>query len=141
MDVIPESQTGMLPLDAGKLLDTFFAGTTQQLLERGQNTARSLMDLNTEIVGFINQRATRNREALARIMQCKDLPDLMGAETAWVQSAFDDYAREAGRLMEYNARLINGLVPAPHETRVDGSMAQSSDRSVRVPSPTAFVPA
>ncbi len=104
MDVLPETRTGMSSSNPGKLLDALFTETTQRYLERGQDAARNLMDLNAAFLEFLNQRASSNRETLVRMMRCKDLPDLMSVESSWVRLAFDDYAREAGRLVDYNAR-------------------------------------
>ena len=141
MDTKPELQAGMLPWNTGTLAHTFFGETTQDFFERGQSAARNLMDLNAELVGFMNQRATRNRDALVRLVQCRDLPDVMNAESSWLQLAFDDYARETSRLLQYNARLVTCMIPAARDSGTAAPPAASPDRPAAATPPGTFVPA
>lgn len=124
MDAMTETQSTTVSVNTEQPTDVFFISTTRQLLERGQNATRSLMDLNVEVISFLNQRVSRNSEAVGHVMQCRNLPELLDAETAWVRQAFDDYAGEASRLMAFNARLIGCAAPI----REDGESTRAAAR-------------
>ncbi len=69
---------------------------TRRLCEQRQSVAKTISEWNAEISQFVSHRMTRNSEALSRITQCQNFPDLFTIQAQWLQNATEDYLREAG---------------------------------------------
>lgn len=127
MDAMTDTQSSAAASEIKKTFDVFLAGATRQFLERGEDTAQNFMDLNAELVRFVSHRANRNSEAVGRIMQCRSLPELLDAESAWARQILDDYSGAVSRLMDFNARLIG----CPTPSREDGEAKGPAMRPAR----------
>ena len=114
------------------------SGTTRRLCEQGQSVIQTMNEWNAEISQFLAHRAARNGEALSRVAQCQNVPDLFGIQAQWVQDSTEDYLREIGRLTEFNSRIMGGWVgsigtavaPVPFESRTPPAKDRIESRKV-----------
>ena len=111
---------------------------TRRLCEQGQSVMQTMNEWNVEISQFLSHRAARNGEALRRVTQCQNVPDLFGIQAQWVQHATEDYLREIGKLTELNNRIMGSWVgsigtavaPVPFESRTPPARDRSESRKV-----------
>jgi hypothetical protein len=111
---------------------------TRRLGEQGQSVVQMMNEWNAEISQFLSHRAARNAEALRRVTQCQNVPDLFGVQAQWVWDATEDYLREIGKLTEFNSRIMGGWVgsigtavaPVPFESRTLPAKDRSESRKV-----------
>jgi hypothetical protein len=83
---------------------------TRRLCEQGQSVMQTMNEWNAEISQFLSHRAARNGEALRRVTQCQNVPDLFSMQAQWVQDATEDYLREIGKLTEFNSRIMGSWI-------------------------------
>jgi hypothetical protein len=95
---------------------------TRRLGEQGQSVVQMMNEWNAEISQFLSHRAARNAEALRRVTQCQNVPDLFGVQAQWVWDATEDYLREIGKLTEFNSRIMGGLGRLDRNGRCTGSV-------------------
>lgn len=113
---------------------------TRRLCEQGQSVMQTINEWNAEIGQFLSHRAARNGEAVRRVAQCQNLPDLFGIQARWVQDVTEDYLREIGKLTEFNSRMMGGWVgslstavaPVPFESRTPPARDRSESRKATV---------
>lgn len=84
---------------------------TQQLLRRSEAAAKVMAELNSELIGFANQRSARIGEMAGRLAQCQSVPELLDTESQWLQRTLQDYSEEAGRLLDVNLKLFGCFLP------------------------------
>ena len=87
---------------------------TRRLCEQGQSVMQTMNEWNAEIGQFLSHRAARNGEAVRRVAQCQNLPDLFGIQARWVQDVTEDYLREIGKLTEFNSAIMGGWIGSLH---------------------------
>ena len=83
---------------------------TRRLCEQGQSVAKTISEWNTEVSHFLTHRVARNGEALGRMTNCQNFPEVCAMQAQWVQDAADDYLKEMSKLMEVNNRIMTGLL-------------------------------
>ncbi len=101
---------------------------------------QTMNEWNAEISQFLSHRVARNGEALRRVTQCQNMPDLFGIQAQWVQDTTEDYLREIGKLTEFNGRIMSGWVgsigtavaPVPFESRTRPGRDRSESRKAAV---------
>lgn len=110
----------------------------RRLCEQSQSMAQTISEWNAEISQFVSHRAARNGDALRRVTQCQNVPDLFSVQAQWVQDATEDYLREIGKLTEFNSKIMDGWVgsigtavaPVPFESRTPPAKDRSESRKV-----------
>jgi len=113
---------------------------TRRLCEQGHSMAQTISEWNAEIGQFVSHRAARNGEAVRRVTQCQNWPDIFGVQAQWVQDITEDYLREIGKLTEFNSRIMDGWVgslgtavaPVPFESRTPPARDRSESRKATV---------
>jgi phasin protein len=124
--------------ELGASLAQVSSEATRRLCEQGQSAIQTVTEWNAEIGQFLSHRAARNGEALRRVAQCQNLPDIFGIQAQWVQDATEDYLREIGKFTEFNSRIMGGWVgslgtavaPVPFESRTPPAKDRSDSRKV-----------
>lgn len=81
----------------------------RRLCEHGQLVAKAVSDWNAEIGQFVSHRAARTGEAVARMAQCQNLPEILAVQTQWWHEATDDYIKQVTKLAEVNSRILGSL--------------------------------
>lgn len=101
----------------------------QQFWGRNQTAAKALADLSTEVTEFVSQRLSQGSEVIGRMTQCQSLPEVLEVETQWLSKAFDDYSKEAGRLMEANGKFFGSLLTTTQQDSLKPPPAKQSARA------------
>jgi hypothetical protein len=118
MSPVPGWPLGQVALDA-----------FQQFWGQNQTVAKTLVDLNARVADFVGQRFSQDSEVVVRMAQCKSLPEVVGVETEWFRRAFDDYAKEANKLMEANGKLFGCFVATTEQAEPNASPLKRSTRA------------
>ena len=100
-EVIPE---------LGKSFAQASSNATRRLCEQSESFAKTLGEWNAEVSHFVTHRATRNSEAMSRMVKCQNGSDAFAIQAQWLQDAADDYLKEMSKLMEVNSRIMCGVL-------------------------------
>ena len=94
-------------------------------IDRGEDSGRP----ECQGRGLVGQRFSQDSEVVVRMAQCKSLPEVVGVETEWFRRAFDDYAKEANKLMEANGKLFGCFVATTEQAEPNASPLKRSTRA------------
>ena len=102
-------------------------GASRQYWENGQTIVKMLSDINCDFATFLMRRVTQNAGAVAHLVACHDMADILKQETDWFKATLDEYSEEAGRLMEMNSKMIATLMTiAAPQTPAKGAVPPSA---------------
>jgi hypothetical protein len=105
---------------------------TRRACEQGQGLARAMSEWNAEVGQFLSHRLARNLDAIARMTKCGNCQDAFSIQTEWLRETTDDYAKEIGKLMDVNGKIVSGTFRPIQEAAVQ-SAEQAHSSTARVP--------
>jgi hypothetical protein len=109
---------------------------TRRLCEQGQSVAKTISDLNIEVIQFVAHRVARNGEAMGRLTKCQSFPEAFAVQAHWLQASADDYLKEMSKLTLANSRVMSGLVGSIGQVGMQ-STEQTRSSTAKVPMRTA----
>jgi hypothetical protein len=80
---------------------------TRRACQQSQGVARAFCDWNSEVGQFLSHRMARNSDAITRMAKCGNWQDAFSIQAEWLRDASDDYAKQIGKLMEVNGRIVS----------------------------------
>jgi len=108
----------------------------RRFCEQGQTVATTVTEWTSEMSQFLSHRTARNNEAISRMMKCQNLPEAFATQSQWVQDAADDYLKEMTKLMEFNSRIMGGLIGSNAKVETRPS-SETQSLPAKVPMRTA----
>lgn len=101
--------------DAGlPFLGEFAPADISEMLAANRAVVDEMVAMNHQIGAFVSKRMQADIDAMTRLSQCKDWPQMMGVQVEFMSTLAEDYFAEANRVMERATRMIeNGPSRTP----------------------------
>jgi len=90
-------------------LTEFGADAARRFSDQGELVAKAMTEWQAECSRNVNHFMNETTETIAEIAKCKSPPEVFAVQTRWIQTAFDDYARQITSLMEMSSQIIGSL--------------------------------
>jgi hypothetical protein len=97
------------------------ADATRRACEQGQSFAKAFCDWNTEMGQFLSHRMAQNLDAITRTTKCGNWQDAFSIQSEWLRCATDDYAKQIGKLMEVNRKIVSDVLRPVQEAALQSS--------------------
>ncbi|SMF55529.1 Phasin protein [Tistlia consotensis] len=87
------------------------------VLRGSEDCARTCLAWQQELLRFTTSRLQADAELPLSLARCRDVPDLVALQQRWFTTALQDYASEAGQLLDLAGRAARGGLACWQEVR------------------------